>query len=310
MTRGTPGSSPHTGHTLTTIGESPRKAGLLYTGSDDGKVHVTHDDGRTWTDVSDRLPGVPAARWITRVECSPHAKDTVWVSLSRHRQNDFAPYLFRSDDQGATWKPAVANLPAEGPIHVLRADALNPDLLYVGTEFGLFVSLNAGASWQPLGAGLPPVPVHDLVVHPREHELVVATHGRGLYVIDVAPLQEWSAKVRAAKAHLFDIRPVTLARARTIEPPPPRTYAGANPPDGVVAYYRLAAKQPSVSLQVLSRSGGVLATLPAPTGPGLHAVVWKTERVAPGEYGIRLETAGQVIVKKVRVERAGIEMAE
>jgi photosystem II stability/assembly factor-like uncharacterized protein len=308
LTRGQPGPSAHTGHTLTAIAESPRQAELLYTGSDDGKVHVTRDQGRTWIDLSQRLPGVPATRWITRVECSPHATGTAWLSLSRHRQNDLAPYLFRTDDFGATWKSATANLPAEGPIHVLRADRRNPNLLYLGTEFGLFVSLNGGASWQPLGAGLPPVAVHDLVVHPRERELVVATHGRSLWIIDVAPLQELTAKVREAKVHLFDVRTMTMPQARPVEAVPSRTYAGSNPPTGVVVYYRLAEKQPSVSLQVLAAEGGVVAHLPAPAEPGLHAVEWKPDR--PGEYSIRLEAAGEVIVKKARVEKGRIEMPE
>ncbi len=180
----------------------------------------------------------------------------------------------------------------------------------MGTEFGLFVSLDAGRSWQPLGAGLPSAPVQDLVVHPRDHELVVATHGRGLFIIDAAPLQEMNPKVRAAKVHMFEPRPVRMVPRGAVEAPPPRTYAGANPPEGVVIYYRLAQKQPAASFQVLSRDGGVLATLPAPPGPGLHAVIWNPERIAPGEYAVRLAVAGQVIIKKVRLDRERIETAE
>jgi photosystem II stability/assembly factor-like uncharacterized protein len=309
LTRGKPGVSANRGHTLTAIGESPVKAGILYTGSDDGKVHVTRDDGRTWTDVSNRLPEVPSDRWITRITCSPFAAGTAWLSLNRYRQNDFAPYLFRTDDFGKTWKSIVANLPAESPVHVVRADGRNPDLLYVGTEHGLFVSLDAGVSWQPLGTGLPSAAVVDLVVHPRDRELVVATHGRSLFIIDVAPLEEMTTKVQAAEVHLFDVRPVRLAARGTMETPPARTYAGANPPEGAVIYYRLSRKQPAVSLQVIAAEG-VVANLPAPTGPGLHAVVWKPDRLAPGEYTVRLATAGQVIVKKVRVERERVEAAE
>jgi photosystem II stability/assembly factor-like uncharacterized protein len=309
LTRGTPGLSASTGHTLSAIGESPITPGILYTGSDDGRVHVSRNDGKTWMDVSSALPDVPSARWITRIACSPFAAGTAWLSLNRYRQDDFAPYLYRTDDFGKTWKSVVANLPAKGPIHVVRPDGRNPDLLYVGTEHGLFVSLDAGQSWQPLGTGLPPAPVHDLVVHPRDRELVVATHGRSLFVIDVAPLQEMTAKVRAAKVHLFDIRPVRLPPRQTVEAPPARTYAGANPPEGAVLYYRLAQKQPAVSLQVIGAEGE-LANLSAPTGAGLHAVVWKPDRLAPGEYTVRLAAAGQVIVKKLLVERERVEAAE
>jgi hypothetical protein len=124
------------------------------------------------------------------VECSPFRAGSAWVSLSRHRQDDRAPYLFATEDFGATWKPLAAGLPRGGPMHVVRADPRRRSLLYAGTELGLFVSLDAGRTWQPLGAGLPPAPVHDLAVHPRDRELVVATHGRGLWVIDLAPLRQ------------------------------------------------------------------------------------------------------------------------
>jgi photosystem II stability/assembly factor-like uncharacterized protein len=300
LTRGEPGPSPDTGHTLSAIAESPRKAGLLCAGSDDGRVHVSSDDGESWKEVATALPGVPAARWITHLECSPHTTATIWLALSRHRQDDRAPYLFRSDDTGATWKSLSGNLPSEGPVHVLRADPRNPDLLYVGTEFGLFVSLDGGASWQPLGGGLPPAPVHDLVVHPRDRELVVATHGRSLYVIDVAPLQELTPAVRATRAYLFAVRAGMLRRPRPATPPPSRTYAGTNPPEGVVLYYRLARREPAMSLQVLSAEGEVVETPAAPREQGLHAVVWKPAKLAPGEYTVRLRAAGLTLTRILR----------
>jgi photosystem II stability/assembly factor-like uncharacterized protein len=300
LTRGEPGPYRHTGHTLSAIAESPRKAGLLYAGSDDGRVHVSLDDGENWKEVTAALKMRAQDGWITRLECSPHETGTVWLSLSRHRQDDRAPYLFRSDDFGTTWKSIVANLPAEGPIHVVRADPRNPDLLYVGSEFGLFVSLDAGASWQPLGAGLPPAPVHDLVVHPRDRELVVATHGRSLYVIDVAPLQDLTPAVRSARAYLFAVRGGTLRKAPPVAAVPSRTYAGANPPEGVVLYYRLARREPAVSLQVLSAEGDVVATLSAPADQGLHAVVWKPDKLAAGELTVRLRAAGLSLTRTLR----------
>ena len=192
-----------------------------------------------------------------------------------------------------------------GPIHVVRADPRNPDLLYVGTEFGLFVSLDAGASWQPLGKGLPPVAVHDLVVHPRDRELVVATHGRSLYVIDVAPLQELTARVQTAKVHLFDVRTVKVPKPVAADPPPPRTYAGANPPEGAVIYYRLLEKQASVSLEVLTKAGDVVAKLPASAAPGLHAVRWKLNKAAAGDYQVRLRGRTDLHAETARGSGAG-----
>src|SRR5207249_12015177 len=133
--------SPDTGHTLTAIAASPRKAGLIYVGSDDGRIHVTRDGGANWKNLSTHIPGVPADRWVTRIECSRFDEGTAYLSLDRHRQDDRAPYLFQTTDYGATWKPLARNLPREGPIHVVREDLLNRDLLFVGTEFGLFISV-------------------------------------------------------------------------------------------------------------------------------------------------------------------------
>jgi photosystem II stability/assembly factor-like uncharacterized protein len=307
LTRGEPGRHAHMGHTLTALAESPAQAGLLYAGSDDGKVHVTHDAGRTWSDVSDRLPGVEKDGTITRVECSPHAAGTAWLSLSRHRKDDRRPYLFRTDDHGQTWKSASGNLPREGPVHVVRADEQNPDLLFAGTEFGLFASLDQGATWRPLTRGVPPCPVHDLVLHPRERELVVATHGRGLYVVDVSPLRELTPAAGAARAHLFDVRSVSAATTRTSSIPTTRTYFGENPPDGAVIWYRLSEKL-AARLEVVAASGRVVARLKAAGDPGLHRVVWDLKRgdgePHAGEYRVRLHAGREVVEKTLRVRPA------
>jgi photosystem II stability/assembly factor-like uncharacterized protein len=318
LTRGQPGTLYRsTGHALTAIAESPLRPGVLYAGSDDGKVHVTRDDGRTWTDVTLRLPGLPQARWVTRIECSPHAVGTVYLAASRHRQDDRAPYLFQSDDFGQTWRPLAADLPAEGPVLVIRCDARNKDLLYAGTEFGLFVSLDAGESWQrpgepggvSPGSEVPPAPVHDLVVHPRDRELVVATHGRGLFVLDVAPLQDL-ATARSSKVRLFEPRPAALNRSAAKKQPGPREYAGANPPGGAVLYYLLREPVAGAKLEILSPAGGVVASLPVSGDRGLHRVVWDLRGaagkavvpVAPGEHRLRLTAGGIVRQRKLKVE--------
>ncbi|MFO0841074.1 MAG: hypothetical protein U0797_01575 [Gemmataceae bacterium] len=308
LTRGGPGPHAHMGHTLTALAESPLRAGLLYAGSDDGKVHVTRDGGRSWSDVTSRLPAVEHDGTISRIECSPRAEGTAWLSLSRHRKDDRRPYLFRTDDHGQTWRSTVGSLPGEGPVHVVCADTRNPNLLYVGTEFGLFASLDQGETWRPLTAGVPPCPVHDLVLHPRDRELVVATHGRGLYVVDVSPLREWPPAVQTSPAYLFGVRGVTATR-QTSSLPTKRTYLGENPPEGAVIWYRLPDKA-AARLEVTTASGDVVATLKVSGSPGVHRAVWDLKRIdgepPAGDYRVRLKVGGVVFEKPLRVQSAEI----
>ncbi|MCP3957982.1 MAG: glycosyl hydrolase [bacterium] len=195
--------------TLTTLAESPEEFGLLWAGTDDGYVHVTDDGGREWMDVSD---GLPRDRWVTRVEASRHERDRAYVSLSGYRDDDVTPYLYVTEDLGATWTSIAAGLPAE-PVNVVREDPVNPDVLYVGTDRGAYASLDRGASWQGLPAGMPNVPVHDLIVHPRDRELVAATHGRSMYVLDALPVQELTPELRESAVHVFPVEPVEFDRA-------------------------------------------------------------------------------------------------
>jgi photosystem II stability/assembly factor-like uncharacterized protein len=314
LTRGPPGPSPDFGHSLTAVAESPLRPGLLYAGSDDGRVHVSLDAGGRWTDVSDRVPGVPADRWVTCLECSRFAEGTAYLTFDRHRQDDRAPYVFRTTDYGSTWTALANNLPAGGPVHVLREDRKNRNLLFEGTEFGLFASFNGGSSWHPLRAGLPTVPVHDLVIQPRERELVLATHGRGVYVLDVAPLEELTGAVLESAAHLFDVRPAVLFEYHGAHAlGGARAYAAPNPPFGAVLYYYLReAPDRPPRLTVTDAVGNTVAVLKADAEPGLHRIVWDLHAaggasragplVAPGDYAARLEVGDQTFVKKVRVE--------
>src|SRR5262249_41039757 len=153
---------------------SPVKPGLLWAGSDDGRLHVSRNGGTTWTDLSTRIPDLPPERCIPCIECSPHAEGTAFVAIDRHRNDDRRPYLFKTTDHGETWTPLANNLPESGHVHVVRVDPRNPALLYAGTEFGLFVSPDGGKVWQRVRNGLPTVAVQDLVVHPRDRELVIA----------------------------------------------------------------------------------------------------------------------------------------
>ncbi|HMF14249.1 MAG TPA: hypothetical protein VKE94_18160, partial [Gemmataceae bacterium] len=312
LTRGRPGRDLAMGHTISALAESPVKAGLLYAGSDDGRVHVRRGPGTSWLEVSAQIPGVPIDRWITRIECSRFAAQTAYLAIDRHRNDDRRPYLFKTTDAGTTWQPIANNLPADGPIHVIREDLFNKNLLYVGTEYGLFVSLDGCGKWQPLRGGLPTVAVHDLVVHSRERELVIGTHGRGVYILDVAPLEELTPEVLAAPVHLFAVKPAVRFVPRGVRWPS-RTYAAPNPPFGALITLYLGAKpQTPLQLTVTDAAGKQIAELKVVPQTGLQLVQWDL-RVGPGDgeeptmapagdYRVRLQAGDQVFTQRLRIE--------
>lgn len=179
---GKPGDVPY--GTLATISESPLQFGLIYTGSDDGVIQMTKSGGTNWTKISDKLPN---DLWVSRVVASEFDKSRVYATLNGYRWDDFKPYVYVSDDYGATWKNIAANLPLS-PVNVIREDPNNRNVLYVGTDNGLYVSMDRGTSWQPFSTGIPNVAVHDLRVHKEEKHLVIGTHGRSIYLADIAPV--------------------------------------------------------------------------------------------------------------------------
>jgi photosystem II stability/assembly factor-like uncharacterized protein len=187
--------------TLTTIHESPLSFGLIYTGSDDGLVQVTRDGGVSWTDIT---AGLPSGFWVSRVQASAFEKGRVYVSLNGYREDNFEALVFVSEDFGANWHRLGTDLPAE-PVNVIREDPANPDLLYVGTDNGLYVSLDRGLNFMEMRQHLPAVAVHDLVVHPSEHELVVGTHGRSIYVADVKEVQQLTDSILQKNLYVFAV---------------------------------------------------------------------------------------------------------
>lgn len=185
--------------TLTTIDESPLKFGLIYTGSDDGLVYVTKDGGVNWGKISTNLP---QNLWISRVTASSFDTGTVYVSLNGYRWDDFNSYLFRSTDYGNNWQKIGTNLPEE-PINVVKEDPANKNILYVGTDHGLYLSLDMGKSFMPFFEGMPQVPVHDLAIQPRDKKIVVGTHGRSIYIGDVKYIEQLTDTLLAKKVYLF-----------------------------------------------------------------------------------------------------------
>ncbi len=269
--------------TLTMIAESPRQRGLLYVGTEAGRVHLTRDDGATWTDVSRGLP----KKWVSRVVASQYDTGTAYVSLTGYREDDTRAYLFRSTDFGATWTSLSSRLPAES-INVVREDPRNRDVLYVGTDAGVYASLDRGATWESLSATLPTTPVHDLVVHPRDDEIVIGTHGRGVFVLDARPIQQWRAAPR-----LFPPHPALVRIADEMEP--------AGTPGTATIAFALESDGPA-TLAILSPTGAVAATVRVDGRRGLNVATWDllldaspagARRPAPpGDYVVRLTAGG------------------
>ena len=193
--------------TLTSIHESPLRFGLIYVGSDDGFVHVSKDVGYTWENIS---TGLPKNLWISRVQASAHQLERVFLSLNGYRWDDFTPYLYVSDNYGKTWQKIGNNLPQE-PINVVKEDPDNENIIYVGTDNGLYISFDRGLTFSPMMNRLPNVAVHDLVIHPRDHEIIIGTHGRSLYKADVSVVQQLDSAILHSDLTLFDAEKVNYS---------------------------------------------------------------------------------------------------
>ncbi|MDQ3244500.1 MAG: glycosyl hydrolase, partial [Gemmatimonadota bacterium] len=195
---------------ISTVDESPIRKGLLYVGTDDGLVQVSRDGGATWSRIQ-KFPGVPDQTYVSRVVASAHSEGTVYVTLDGHRSNDFKAYAFRSTDYGKTWTSIAGNLPANSSLQVIREHPRAAGLLFVGNEIGAYYSSNSGRTWSRLQYNLPTVPVHDIQIHPRDNDLVIGTHGRGIYIIDdITPLERLAEAERSAMVHLFPVKSTTL----------------------------------------------------------------------------------------------------
>ncbi len=271
--------------TVVSLAESPIKPGLLFAGTDDGNVWITHNDGANWENLTPKFAplGVPWDAYVVRLEPSHFDTLTFYVAFENHRSNDFKPYLFMTNDGGRTFKSLVNNLPSTSPadyLHVIREDPHNRDLLFVGSSRTAYVSIDRGEHWSRFATNLPTVPVFDLAIHPRDHDLIAATHGRSLWITDIAALEEMTPKVLAQGTHLF--KPKTAyqwGEGPQLNLPgngygqSDMTYA--NPPYGADIVYRLASSAGSnVHLIVSNVEGDTLATLNGPGGAGTHHVTW------------------------------------
>ncbi len=304
--------------TLTSIDESPFKFGVIYVGSDDGYVHLTRDGGVAWTRISDTLPEAYANYWVSRVEASKHDEATVYVSLNGYRMDQFEALVFRSTDYGQTWAQLGSDLPTE-PVNVVLEDPENTNLLYVGTDHGLYASLDGGQTFMGMINNMPYTPVHDLRVHPREHDLIVGTHGRSIYIADVTHVQQLTDELLAEAVHFFPIDEV-----RHSDRWGNKSWAWGEPvePEVQVAYYLKAAGP--VTVRVKTEGGDLLHEWTEDGSQGLNyttydlavdAEAWATHQKAladendedppkaeetdtgktypgPGTYTVEVEAAG------------------
>ena len=172
--------------TIFSISESPLQAGLIYVGTDDGKVHVTKDGGKTWKEI---MKGLPYQKWVSELVASAYDLNTVYMAQNGKRDDDFAAYVWKSTNQGKKWVDISGNIPL-GPVNVIREDPVNKDILYVGTDIGVYVTTDGGETWNILGGNLPSTFVHDLIIHPRDNIIVIATHGRGMWALDANPVNK------------------------------------------------------------------------------------------------------------------------
>ena len=313
--------------TLSAIAESEFKPGELYVGTDDGQVRVTRDGGKSWSNVAGNVPGLPAMAWINAIHASKRVDGRVYLVANNYRNDDYANYLWRSDDHGSTWRSIVGNLPADRVTRAVREDPRNPDVLYLATEFGVFWSWNGGAEWVELRGGLPTVAVNDLVVHPRDNDLVLGTHGRGIWILDqVNALQEMTPAVAASAAHLFSLEPAEMIRYRGERAHTGNMiFEGENPPAAALVDYWLREEGTSVSLTVLDAGGTEVARLRPTSHRGMNRVQWNLRYslagappaqgrggggfggalagplVEPGLYTVRLEGAGVSMSRIVQV---------
>ena len=309
--------------TLTTLAESPARAGVIWAGADDGKVQVTRDDGASWLDRTASLAsaGAPADFWVSRVFPSPHDAATCFVAKTGWRLDDFKPVLFKTADFGETWVPIMGNLPADKPVNVVVQDRKNASLLFAGTEQGVYVTVDGGKTWLPFKQNMPWVKVTDLVIHPRENDLVVGTYGRGLYVTDIAPLQEMTLEMLGQDVFLFNIEPRTqrvyggIGNYQLLGDTP--LFTPNEPNAAAIRYYLKDKPAGTIKVTVTDPFGTLYGELTGKPEAGIGTVLWDMRAprpqgqagaqrgfgggvrwAEPGEYVVTLEADGKKLTKK------------
>ena len=273
--------------TITTLSESPARVGILWAGTDDGNVQVSRD-GETWKNVTANIPGVPKGTYVSRVLASAFDAGTAYVAFDGHRSDDFNIYLYKTTDFGETWKPVTNGIPKnEGTLHVIREHPRNANLLFAGGEFGLYISFDRGEHWQELKNNLPRVPIDDIQIQPRDNDLILATHGRSIWILDsIYGLEQMNPKTAAADLTVFRVRPAVLwkmAERRSFDAHD--VFEGENPPAGAIVDFWVKSKPDIKDVKITIRQGDKqIATLKTKSvEAGLNRVVWdmRADRPVP-----------------------------
>jgi photosystem II stability/assembly factor-like uncharacterized protein len=269
------------------IAESPIMPGVLWFGTDDGNINVSRDGGATWTEVSKNLPGGTTQYYVSRVEASHYDAATAYVSIDGHRDDDLRPYVYVTRDYGETWESISSNLPEFGNVNTVRQDPRNQDILYVGTEFGFFISSDEGQEWTRFMNGLPVVRIDDVLVHPRDNDLVLATHGRSVYIMDdITSLQATTGETMAEDVHLYEPRESVRWRNRRTQGRSvtgDKNWQGENAPAGTAIYYWLSeAAEGDVSITIANAlTGEVFRTMEGTGVAGMNRVQWNQRSDPP-----------------------------
>jgi photosystem II stability/assembly factor-like uncharacterized protein len=313
LTRNDPEKIAGRGHimycTISSISESPIRAGIIWVGTDDGKVWITQDFGKQWSDLSVPLlrAGAPDERFVSRIFASHHEEGRGYVVKSGFRNDDFSPYIYRTDDYGQTWTAIAANLPDQ-PVSAFWADDTNPDLLFIGNDHGVYFTFDGGNRWIPLRNNMPPVPVKDLLIHPKARDLIVGTYGRGVFVTDIFPFLELSEDLLNKEVHLFNMASVPQrnyseqAGWGNHGPFADNLYRTPNEDNGLPIYYYLKEdRQDTVRVWIRNRKGELMAELEGDHTAGIHRIIWDTAEVDPGEYAVTLCSGGFNLEKKAIV---------
>jgi hypothetical protein len=272
--------------TITAISESPVMPGVVWAGTDDGNLQISRDGGLTFVEVGKNLTGLPANAlsgpspyWISRIDASHFDAGTAYVAVDGHRSDDLRPYIFVTRDYGRSFQSVSGNLPARGNIQVIREDPKNKSLLYAGTEFGLYVSIDDGTSWDRFMNNYPTVRTDDILIHPRDGDLIVASHGRSLWIADdITPLQQFTPTVAAQDVALFEVRPAVsyvFDFRLDADEGGDKRFAGENPAKGAsISYYLKSPAAGDVKLSILDGAGRTLCTSTGSSAAGIHRVQW------------------------------------